>query len=202
MGFYIRWPGDTEQICATPGGAAKFGGSATPIRLSPEDRAKANDIYDHWGQSISKYERSNRLSPFTSKFDAFLEGKYTLTPDEKAGYELFDGKANCNSCHLDGRSTTLKPGQNDGGAAADTRPLFTWLSAMPISACRSTPGLCSIIRPRRTASGLPPTPTALATEIWDWAPFSEAPLTRTHNGYSLPQPATAKCKPRRRAMWR
>jgi cytochrome c peroxidase len=123
--FHIRWPGDTEQICATPGGAARFGGSPTPIPLSPEDRAKANNIYDHWGQSISKYERSNRLSPFTSKFDTFLEGKYTLTPDEMAGYNLFNGKANCNSCHLDGRSTTLKAGQNDTGGAADMRPLFT-----------------------------------------------------------------------------
>ncbi len=123
--FHIRWPGNTEKICATPGGAARFGGSATPIRLSPEDRTKANNVYDHWGQSISKYERSNRLSPFTSKFDAFLAGKYTLTPDEMAGYNLFNGKANCNSCHLDGRSTTLKAGQNDTGATADTRPLFT-----------------------------------------------------------------------------
>jgi len=123
--FHIRWPANTEKICATPGGAAGFGGSATPIRLSPEDRSKANNIYDHWGQSISKYERSNRLSPFTSKFDAFLKGKYTLTPDETTGYDLFKGRANCNSCHLDGRSTALMPGQTDTGAAANTRPLFT-----------------------------------------------------------------------------
>ncbi len=123
--FHIRWPGNTEKICATPGGAASFGGSATPIRLSPEDRTKANNIYDHWGQSISRYERSNRLSPFTSKFDAFLAEKSTLTSDEMAGYNLFKGKANCNSCHLDGRSTTLAPGQTDTGAAANTRPLFT-----------------------------------------------------------------------------
>jgi cytochrome c peroxidase len=50
--FHIRWPGNTEQLCATPGGAARFGSSATPIRLSPEDRTKANNIYDHWAQSI------------------------------------------------------------------------------------------------------------------------------------------------------
>jgi cytochrome c peroxidase len=48
------------------------------IRLSPEDRSKANNIYDQWGQSISKYERSNRLRPFTSKFDAFAEGEIHL----------------------------------------------------------------------------------------------------------------------------
>ena len=121
----IKFPHDTEDICETPGGAAKFSGNVTPIKLSPEDRTKANNVYDHWGQSISKYERSLRLSAFSSKFDAFLAGKYTLTADEMAGYNLFKGKGNCNSCHLDGRSTTLTPGQTDTGNAASTRPLFT-----------------------------------------------------------------------------
>jgi cytochrome c peroxidase len=123
--FDINFPGNTEQICDTPGGAAVFGGSATPIRLSPQDRTKANNIYDHWGQSLSKYERSTRLSAFTSKFDAFLKGTVTLTSNEMAGYNLFKGRGNCNSCHLDGRSTTLTPGQTDTGTAASTRPVFT-----------------------------------------------------------------------------
>jgi cytochrome c peroxidase len=123
--FVIDWPSNTETICDTPGGAAVFGGSATPIALSPDDRTKANDIYDHWGQSISKYERSTRLSPFSSKFNAYLAGKASLTSDEMAGYELFNGKGNCNSCHLDGLSTTLSAGQTDTGSPASTRPLFT-----------------------------------------------------------------------------
>ena len=123
----IRFPPDTEKICDTPGGAAVFRNNATPIRLSPADRAKANSVYDHWGLSISKYERSNRLSPFTSKFDATLSTPptYTMTADEQAGYKLFNGKANCNSCHLDGLSTILTPGQTDSGTPASTRPLFT-----------------------------------------------------------------------------
>jgi cytochrome c peroxidase len=37
-----------------------------------------------------------------------------------AGYDLFRGKANCNSCHLDGRGTGA-----DTSAAADVTPLFT-----------------------------------------------------------------------------
>jgi cytochrome c peroxidase len=123
--FDIKWPGNSEKICATPMGAAVLHGTATPIHLSPADRAKANNIYDHWGQSISKYERSPRISAFSSKFDAFVAGKYTMTPDELAGYKLFNGKGNCNSCHLDGVSTTLKPGQTDTGAESETRPLFT-----------------------------------------------------------------------------
>ena len=123
--FEIAWPANTETICATPGGAARFGGSVTPIRLSPEDRTMANNVYDHWAQSISFYESTAEVSPFTSKFDAFLAGAYTLTPDEMAGYNLFKGKGNCNSCHLDGRSTTLTPSQTDTGTKADTEPLFT-----------------------------------------------------------------------------
>ena len=65
------------------------------------------------------------MSPFSSKFDAFLAGKAQLSADEAAGLKLFDGKANCNSCHLDGRGTTLKSGQTDTGAKAAAQPLFT-----------------------------------------------------------------------------
>jgi len=42
-----------------------------------------------------------------------------------AGDNLFKGKANCNSCHLDGRQTPVTPSQTDTGAPANTRPLFT-----------------------------------------------------------------------------
>ncbi len=51
-----------------------------------------------------------------------------MTSDEMAGYNLFRGKANCNSCHLDGRSTApapTAPNAVDTGVAADTAPLFT-----------------------------------------------------------------------------
>jgi cytochrome c peroxidase len=42
-----------------------------------------------------------------------------------AGYKLFDGKGNCNSCHLDGRGTTLTPNLTDTSDEALTDPLFT-----------------------------------------------------------------------------
>jgi cytochrome c peroxidase len=66
-----------------------------------------------------------QVSAFSSKFDAFLASKYKLTADEMAGFELFNGKGNCNSCHLDGRGTTLKPNQHDTSSAATVNPLFT-----------------------------------------------------------------------------
>jgi cytochrome c peroxidase len=133
--FNIKWPHNTEEICATPGGAAKFGSDTQPVKLSPEDRTLSNNDYDHWAQAVSFLERSDDVSPFTSKFDAYLHdpATYPLTADELAGYNLFRGKANCNSCHLDGRSTAptppppqgSAPNSTDTGAAASTRPLFT-----------------------------------------------------------------------------
>ncbi len=86
-----------------------FGGSTTPVQLSPADRNHANTIYDHWAQSLDAYEHSVQVSAFSSKFDAFLKGNATLTADEMAGFKLFNGKGNCNSCHVDGRGTTLTP---------------------------------------------------------------------------------------------
>jgi cytochrome c peroxidase len=129
----INFPHNTEEICETPGGAAKFGTNTMPIPLSREDRAKANNVYDHWGESLDQFEASTDVSAFTSKFDAFLANAYTFTADELAGYTLFRGKANCNSCHLDGRSTAptppppegMAPGSEDTGQAASVRPLFT-----------------------------------------------------------------------------
>ena len=123
--FDIKFPRETERICATPGGAAVFGGNTTPVPLSAGDRTRANIVYDRWAQSIDSFEQSVHVSPFSSKFDAFLAGKYTLTPDEMAGFKLFNGKGNCNSCHLDGRGTTLKSDQADTSAAAMMNPLFT-----------------------------------------------------------------------------
>src|SRR5271169_4511019 len=56
--FDFKFPPNTANICSFPNGAAIFGGSATPINLSPEDRTKANNIYDHWAQSISFLEHT------------------------------------------------------------------------------------------------------------------------------------------------
>ncbi len=133
LSFMITFPANTEQICDTPNRAAIFGGSATPVALSPADRTRSNDVYNEWGLSLSAFEHSLSVSPFTSKFDAYLAGKYKLTAKEKAGYDLFRGKGNCNSCHLDGRSTAptppppegTAPNSTDTGAAADTTPVFT-----------------------------------------------------------------------------
>jgi cytochrome c peroxidase len=132
----IKFSPHTGEICGTPGGASIFGTDTTPVKLSPDDRTKANRVYDNWGQSISFFEKSKEVSPFTSKFDAFLAGNATLTANEMAGYNLFRGRAGCNTCHLDGRGSTRTPGTGTDGTpatttgtdtsgAADVTPLFT-----------------------------------------------------------------------------
>jgi cytochrome c peroxidase len=129
----IKFPHNTEEICETPGGASVFGTNTMPIKLSSTERSIASDVYVHWAQSLDQYETSPDVSAFSSKFDAFLDDPTTtpLSADEMAGYNLFRGKANCNSCHLDGRSTAptpatgTAPNGEDTGAAASTAPLFT-----------------------------------------------------------------------------
>lgn len=121
----INFPYDTERICSTPAGAAIFNGSTTPIELSPADRTHANQVYAHWGQSLDAYEQSIQVSAFTSKFDAMLVGKYTFTADEEAGYKLFNGKGNCNSCHLDGQGTALASTQTDTSSIPGGAPVFS-----------------------------------------------------------------------------
>src|SRR5712692_851732 len=121
----IKFPPNTEEICETPGGASVFGTNTMPIKLSPEDSARANDVYDHWGESLDQYEASPDVSAFSSKYDAFLHNDVTLTADEMAGLALFNGKGNCNSCHIDGRGVALTPGQTDNTNTGSARPIFS-----------------------------------------------------------------------------
>jgi len=67
------------------------------------------DIVD----AIVAFEKEPAISPFTSKYDAFLAGNAQLTPTELAGLAVFNGKAGCAGCH------TSAP------APDGTPPLFT-----------------------------------------------------------------------------
>ena len=120
----LTWPSDVATICSTPAGAAVLGGNPAPLQLSTSDRTLAGKDFDEFAQAIAAYEGSDSVSPFTSKFDYYLAGKATLTSQELNGYDLFRGKGSCNTCHLDGRSSTLLGG-SDTGQAASVQPLFT-----------------------------------------------------------------------------
>ncbi len=113
----IEWPADTERVCTTPAGK---GGAAPQLSLSSEDRTRANTVYDQFGLSIAAYEGSPEVNAFTSKFDGYLAGSVTLTPQEMHGYRLFNGQGKCNTCHLSGNANGAT-----GGSVVDAAPLFT-----------------------------------------------------------------------------
>lgn len=69
--------------------------------------------YDSIALAIAAYEGSREVSPYSSKYDAWLAGRAQLTAKELWGLKLFEGKALCSSCHPSRRGA-------DG-----TPPLFT-----------------------------------------------------------------------------
>ena len=129
--FAIQWPKDIGRICNTP--AAAFGTNASPLDLKPEDRGAADAAYDQYALSITAYEASPDVSAFSSKFDAALASpkNAVLSADEQAGWDLFRGKAKCNTCHLEGTQNSLQEssrgsnGTTAAGNASGQAPLFT-----------------------------------------------------------------------------
>jgi cytochrome c peroxidase len=125
--FGIKWPLDIDKVCSTPGPA--LADDPLPVHLDPADRGRSNSTYDQFALAIAAYEAAPDISPFSSKFDYALAnpGQAVLNSDEQAGWDLFHGKAKCNTCHLDGTESIagkanrkITPG--DMGSKA---PLFT-----------------------------------------------------------------------------
>lgn len=69
-------------------------------------------VFDLAVQAIAAWEASPEVSPFTSKYDAYLQGRASLTPEELDGLHLFTGSlsgrpggpraaknAQCTTCH-------------------------------------------------------------------------------------------------------
>jgi cytochrome c peroxidase len=125
--FVIAWPSDVDQVCARPGPA--LANDPLPVRLSPVDRGRSNATYDQFALAIAAYEAAPEISPFSSKFDYALANpdQRILSADELAGWDLFRGKAMCNTCHLDGtESLAGKPVRKIAPENAGSKaPLFT-----------------------------------------------------------------------------
>lgn len=121
--FTMTWPDDTDRLCTRPGPPPAT--DPLPVHLNQVDRGRSNATYDQFALSIAAYEAAPDISPFSSKFDYALANpdQQVLTTDEQLGWDLFRGKAKCNTCHLDGtESRAGKIGPRDAGSKA---PLFT-----------------------------------------------------------------------------
>jgi cytochrome c peroxidase len=56
--------------------------------------------YERIARSISAYEKSDEVNPFSSKYDFYLKGEAELTELELEGLNLFNGDAMCSACHI------------------------------------------------------------------------------------------------------
>ena len=116
--FAINWPSDVASVCAMSGPPPAD--DPFPVHLSAQDRGTSNSTYDHITIAVASYESGPDVSPFSSKFDAWLAGNAQLTTSELNGYALFNGRAHCNQCHTSGNAIN-----STGLAAADLAPFFT-----------------------------------------------------------------------------
>jgi cytochrome c peroxidase len=73
----------------------------------------ADRAFQRAAEAIAAFERSRECSPFSSKYDAYLQGTTALTAQERRGLALFEGRVGCAACH---------PSQP---TADQPRPLFT-----------------------------------------------------------------------------
>lgn len=64
------------------------------------DSDSVEAIYNKITEALAIYQRSVEINPFTSKYDAYIEGECKLTKLEKKGLELFKEKALCAECHV------------------------------------------------------------------------------------------------------
>ena len=63
--------------------------------------ADAQRAYDAMTDAIAAFEKTDFFSPFDSKYDRWLAGRYQMTPMEELGRVLFFSQqfTNCNICH-------------------------------------------------------------------------------------------------------
>jgi cytochrome c peroxidase len=59
--------------------------------------------YEQVARSIAAYEASAEVNPFSSKYDLSFGRGARLTPLERRGMGLFNGKGGCRACHPDGK---------------------------------------------------------------------------------------------------
>lgn len=104
-----------EQIAASKYASQWKGVWCEPISYATQEEIDMN--YNRTALAIAAYENSSEVNQFSSKYDAYMDGKATLTDEELWGLELFNAQnnnddikqedegGNCAACHSsDGNS--------------------------------------------------------------------------------------------------
>ncbi|PTL84199.1 cytochrome C [Vitiosangium sp. GDMCC 1.1324] len=63
------------------------------------DGAHVERAYDGIARAIAAYEGSREVNAFSSRYDAYLAGRASLSAQELEGLNLFEGRAKCARCH-------------------------------------------------------------------------------------------------------
>jgi len=107
--------------------------------------------------AIGAYEASQEVSAFTSKFDAYLARKATLTNQEKKGFSLFNGnlfsdKAKCARCHVNTGKAPLFTDftyDNLGAPRNPENPFYNEPAFNPLGSGWIDRGLGGVLQTRR-----------------------------------------------------
>ena len=145
--------------------------------------------------AIAAYEASKEVSSFTSKFDAYLAGKATLTRQEKKGLSLFSGnlfsdRAKCANCHADTGKAPLFTDftyENPGVPRNPENPFYDRPAFNPFGSAWTDPGLGAVLQTReeykkyaKNASGKLKVPTLRNV---DKRPSPDFVKAYSHNGF-------------------
>jgi cytochrome c peroxidase len=123
----IKFPPGIATLAAMPGPGPANDPEPVLSKMPQADQNLVISAFDHAAQSMAAYESGPEVSSFSSKFDYALSKptQTVLTADELAGWNLFRGKAKCNTCHLDGTENITSGKKITPADAADVAPLFT-----------------------------------------------------------------------------
>jgi cytochrome c peroxidase len=90
------------------------------------------ELITFFSDALVKFETSNDVNPFTSKYDYYLQGRASFTVDEKRGLALFNDKAKCAQCHVNEPDSKIKKilftdfsYDNIGVPRNETNPFYT-----------------------------------------------------------------------------
>lgn len=93
---------DSLEMNAGPGVAQRIGAVRAyrkAFRKAFDKRHKDEILEKDIAEALTAYIRT--LRPFNARFDEYMSGNsQAMTPDEKAGFNLFMGKAQCGTCHF------------------------------------------------------------------------------------------------------
>lgn len=68
--------------------------------IDPQTEEAAAGAFTAMARALASYQASSEVSPFASRYDAFVAGRGDLTADERFGLALFEGKGKCAACHV------------------------------------------------------------------------------------------------------